>query len=99
MRRRISKPYEEALAADIEHLRLVVHHGADFLLKIVEHPHVVVAEEEVYLNAAVGQFGQFAQQAGIAARHKMAVSEPEVEHITKQEQLAAVGFNVVEQVA
>lgn len=59
--------------------RFAQHPRADFLLKVVEHPDVVVARKNDNLNARVGKFGQFAQQAHVAARHHLAVFKPKVE--------------------
>ena len=48
--------YEKAFATEVEGCGFIVDYGTELLGEVVEHPHVVVAEEEVYLNAAVGQF-------------------------------------------
>ena len=47
-------------------------------------PEVVVADEEVDFHAVVGQFAQFAEQAGVAAWHYGAVLVPEVEDVAEQ---------------
>ena len=90
---------QEPLAVNLEHLGFVVHHHPHLLLQIVEHPHVVVAEEEVQLHPAVGQLGQLAQQARVATRHRVAVGEPEVEYVAQQEQRLAVALDAVEEAA
>lgn len=88
----VSVTYEKAFATEVEGCGFIVDYGTELLGEVVEHPHVVVAEEEVYLNAAVGQLGELAEEARVAARYQMAIGEPEVEDITQQHEGLAVGF-------
>ena len=86
----VAVAYQELLSAEFHSDRLVVDDGAELLGEVVEHPHVVVAEEEVYFDAAVGQLGELAEEARVAARHQMAIGEPEVKDITQQHEGLAV---------
>ena len=95
----IAVPYEETLAADVEHLRFVVHLHPALLVQVIEQPHVVVADEEMQLHARVAHLGQLAQQSHMAAGHHVAVGEPEVEHIAQQEERLAVVLDAVEPTA
>lgn len=79
--------------------RCVVHFDRQFFLEIVEHPHVVVADEIVDFDALVGEGRQFAQKPHIAPWHHMSVTEPEVENVAQENQSASVEGDFVEQLA
>ena len=95
----VAVAYQHPLAAELHHHRVVVHDGPHLLRQVVEHPHVVVADEEMDLHPLVGQLGQLAQQPHMPAGHEVAVGEPEVEDVAQQHQLLAVGLNLVQQTA
>ena len=99
MSKAVAVPYQEALPIEFHLDGFVVDDGAEFLREVVEHPHVVVANEEVYLYPTVSQLGQFAEDAGVSARHQIAVAEPEVEYIAQQHQGLAVVLDAVEPLA
>jgi hypothetical protein len=44
----------------------------------------VVAKEEVNLDAAVGQLGQFAKEACVSPGDEVAIGEPEVEDVAEK---------------
>ena len=77
---------EKAFAAEVHDGGFLVEDGSDFLGEVVEHPHVVVAREEMYLDAAISQFGEFAEKTCVASGHKVAVGEPEVENVAQEEE-------------
>ena len=47
-------------------------------------PQVVVAAEVVHLDAGIGEFADFAQQARVALGHHVAVLVPEVEEVAHE---------------
>lgn len=77
---------EELAAVDGEGVGMGVHVGADFLLEVVEEPHVVVADVVVDLDAAVGEAGEGAEEACVSAGHYFAVGEPEVEDVAEEDE-------------
>lgn len=64
--------------------------------QVVENPNVVVADEPVYFDTAVGEFGDFSEKAGEAARHRIFVFVPVVEHVAKQIQYGNIVLDAVE---
>ena len=85
----VAMAYKTPFAVEFKYFRFIVDDGAKFLGEVVEHPHVVVAKEEVYLDAAVGQLGQLAEEACVATRHQMTVGEPEIEDIAQEHEFLA----------
>ena len=51
----VSMAQEKSVTVELHDSRFSVHDGTNFFLKIVKHPHVVVADKVVYLHAAVVQ--------------------------------------------
>lgn len=60
--------------------------------KIVEEPHIVVADKEMQLDAGIGQFGHFAEQAHMTFGYDKSVSEPEIKHVAKEDHLGSIGL-------
>ena len=87
---------EQQLAIYLELSGLSISLDSKFLFQIVEHPHIVVAGEKMYLHPAVGEFGQLAEHTHEASRHHMFVRKPEIEDVAEQEKFVAVGFHLVE---
>ena len=81
---------EAVLAIEFKDLGFSMDDSAKFFGEVVEHPHVVVAEEEVYLDAAVGQLGELAEEARVTTRHQMAVGEPEIEDVTQEHEFLTI---------
>ena len=50
---------------------------------------------EVYLNVAVNQLGNFAENAHVTFRNDGAVFKPEVEQVAQKEHLVGIGFDAV----
>ena len=75
---------EEYLAAYFHCAFLVVEYYAAFLREIVLLPQIMVANEEMDFHTRIGQFADFTEQTGIAARYDGLVLIPEVEYIAKQ---------------
>jgi hypothetical protein len=57
---------QEILAIDGAFDRFAVHDHTGLLRHVIEDPHVVVADEEMHGNAAIGQLRELAQEAHIA---------------------------------
>ena len=55
----------------------------------------MVTDKEVYLNAAVNQLGNFAENAHVTFRNDGAVFKPEVEQVAQKEHLVGIGFDAV----
>ena len=75
---------EKCLAVEVEGERLAMKNHPTFLLQVSIRPDVVVANEIMHLDTAVGQFGQFAKEACVSLGNNMAVFIPEVEHVAKK---------------
>ena len=90
---------EEAFAVELHGNRLLVLDEADFAFEVVESPHIMVAGEEMHLDAAIGQLGELAEQTHVAAWHDIAVREPEIEHIAEQHEGVAAVLDGVEETA
>ena len=74
----------EHLAVNLGGKGLVVHRHATLLLQVVVSPNVVVAREEVHLDAHIGQLRQLAEEAGETLWHHIFIFIPEVEHVAKE---------------
>ena len=88
---------EEFLAFDGFDDGLAMQFDADFIMQIAEAPQVVVADEQVYRDARIGELGQFALHSDEASRNHGFVFKPEVEEVAHQVKLLAVGTNHVEE--
>ena len=89
-KRTVGRP-ETVAVCQIKHLTinfqcgaLAVDGHAAFLFKIVVHPEVVVAREEMHLHAHVGQFADFSKQARVALRDDVFIFVPEVENVAQE---------------
>ena len=65
----VTMPDKESFAAKRHLHRVAVHDDAYLFLEVVEHPHIVVSDEIVYLYPFVGHLCQLAEKAYISARH------------------------------
>ena len=72
------------LAVEFRNEPLTVQNYPTFLLQVIAHPKVVIANEEMHLYAHVGEFGNLAQEARVALRHNKFILVPEVKHISQQ---------------
>ena len=86
------------LPVEVHHQAVPMHRHAAFLLEIVVHPKVVVAREEMHLNAHVRQLADFAEQARVAFRHHRAVFVPEVEHVAQQVHGGRLVLDAIEEI-
>lgn len=75
---------EKFMAVDFGGLLLLVQYDATLLFEVVVGPDVVVPGKIMDLHAHVGQFRELPQEAGVTARHDVAVLVPEVKHIAQQ---------------
>ena len=90
---------EECLTFYINALWLVVHDNAALPGEVVFAPDIMVAGEEVYGYAGIGQLGQFAQQTGVALGNGIAVLEPEVEYIAQHVQALGLWLYLIQETA
>ena len=58
---------EEPAAVELQQAGVFVHGDVHLVFQVVEQPHVVVADEEMQLDARVGQFGHLAHYSPINA--------------------------------
>ena len=72
------------------------HYSALFY-EIVFHPKVMIARKIVYFYAKVGEFGDFAQESGVALGNYRLIFMPEVEHIAKQIHGTCLVFDAIEE--
>ena len=77
--------------------RLGVEGDAALLLEVIVGPDVVVAGEEVHLDAHVRQLGKLAEEARVALWHNVFVLVPEVEHVAEQVHGGGFRLYVVEE--
>ena len=75
---------EECLAVKVEGEGLTMDDDTALLFKVVVCPDIMIPCEVIHLHTAVGQFGEFTQEACIAFWHRMVVFVPEVKHITEE---------------
>ena len=88
---------EESLVGNVDHAGIVVNLYAAFGGEVVAHPHVVVAGKEMYLDAAIGEFADFAQEASISFRDYIGIFEPEVEHVAHEVYGLGTVLDIVEE--
>ena len=74
----------EKLAVDFCRQRFVVHYHSTFVLKVAEHPNIVIACEVVYLDTHVGKLREFPEEACVTLRNGISPLVPEVEHVAKK---------------
>ena len=90
---------KETFVVVFQHGGVVVHGDGHFFFQVVEHPHVVVADEVVQLDSGIGQPGHLPEQAGKAFWHHVAVGEPEVEHVAKEDDHGGILFDALQELA
>ena len=73
----------EHLAVNLGGKGLVVHRHATLLLQVVVSPNVVVAREEVHLDAHIGQLRQLAKEAGESWCSRIGTSACREGHVAK----------------
>ncbi len=73
----------EHLAVEFDRCRFVVYNHPALSAQVVQCPHVVVSGKEMHFHSVVGEFRQFSEETGKAARHYRLIFKPEVEHIAK----------------
>ena len=78
--------------------RFAMHNDTALFSQIVSAPNVMVSCEEVYFHSYIRQFGQFAQETGIAFRHNGLEFIPKVEHIAQQIHGRSFVLDTVEEV-
>ena len=81
---------KEFLSIKLEYRGVVVHGDVHLLLTIAEHPHVMVADKVMQLDTCIGQFCHLANQPHMSFRDDISVGEPEVEHITQEDDSSGV---------
>ena len=86
----VAVDHKELLAFQNKDLWLTVELDAQLVVEIAEAPQVVVADEQMDGDAAIGKLGQLALDAGKPFGNHRFVFEPEVEQVAHQEQLLTV---------
>ena len=87
---------QKALAANLPADGLPIRGDAQLLLEIAEHPHVVIAGEEIDGDSPVAQLAELAQQPHEAFGNHLGIFEPVVEHVAQQIQRLGLRCDVVE---
>lgn len=90
---------QAAFPKELHHLGFVVEDDPHLLGEIVEHPHIVVADEEVYLYPAVGQLRHLTEDACVTTRNEVAIREPEIEDVAQEEERLAIVFDAIKEAA
>ena len=80
----IAMSHEYFLSENLINERTINNTDTKFVGNIIENPNVVVAYKPGYLDAGIGKFGKFAEEAHKTARHDIAIFIPIIENITKQ---------------
>ena len=80
----------EDLTVQLGCQRLAVHDEAALLLEVAVGPYIMVAGEEMHLDAHVGKLRQLTEETRVALGHDVLVFVPEVKHIA--EQIDRLGF-------
>jgi hypothetical protein len=88
----------ELFPEDFGGQRFAVYNDAALLGQIVATPKVMVSREKVDFHSQVGQFGQFAQKAGVAFGHYGTEFVPEVEHVSQQIYGRCLVFDAVQEI-
>src|SRR6478672_11647287 len=74
--------YIKAFVVELKAFWFKIDRHIQFFLKILAHPHIMVANEEMNGYPGIGQFCYFSQQAYTALWNHLSVFIPEVKHIT-----------------
>ena len=74
----------KSLAVEFRNESLAMKRNATFLLQVIAHPKVVVADKEMHLYAHVREFGNLTQEARVALGYDKLILVPEVKHISQQ---------------
>src|SRR5688500_19400955 len=81
------------MLSHFKELRLPKYGYAEFVRKIIEHPHVMVSCKKEYRNTRVAEFGKLAEQSHITFRDGVFILKPEIEDIAQQINRMGVGFD------
>src|SRR5688572_30673510 len=84
---------EEFLIIKNELLGFEVNGNVQFFLKIIFHPHVVVAHKKIQWNAFISKIGQRTQQTHISFRHYSFIFIPEIEHVAYDKNMRGIVLN------
>lgn len=87
---------EEAVSQEIDGYGAVVNGGAQLCRKIIEHPNVVVAGQEVNFDAAVGELGDLAKETGKSFWDDIFILVPIIEHVAEEPDRYGTVLNAVE---
>ncbi len=87
---------EETLSAKFPDHRFAVELQPNFLFKVIERPHVVVAPEKMHRNPGISNLSKLSEQSHIPFWHNGFVFKPEIEQVAHQENLFGVGFYNIE---
>ena len=91
--------YEEAFAVELQYSGVVVHGYFHLVFEVVEHPHVVVSDEEVQFDSCVGEVGHPPEETDETFGYYIFIGKPEVEHVAKEHHFGGIVFYAVEQCA
>ena len=83
---------EEIAPIEGEPYWLLVDHYAQFGLKIVEHPGIMIAREEMDLYASLDQFGNLGLETDEAPWDNSLILKPIVENVAEDIKRRGVGF-------
>src|SRR5688572_27123529 len=84
---------EEFFIIKSEWFGFEINGHVQFLLKIIFHPHVVVAYKKIQWNAFISKVGQCTQQTHISFRHYSFIFIPEIEHIAHDKNMRGIVLN------
>ena len=86
----------ERSAVQTHHLGLPVDPRTHLGGEIVAEPPIVIAREDVHLNAGVGKRRQTPQHARVTSRNDGLVLEPEIKQVAQQKEVARLALDEVE---
>ncbi len=87
----------EDLAVQLGCQRLAVHDEAALFLEVAVGPYIMVAGEEMHLDAHVGKLRQLTEETRVALGHDVLVFVPEVKHIAEQIDCLSLLLDAVEE--
>lgn len=86
----VSMSDKERLPPKRAYHRRSVHGDTQFTGKVIKHPHVVVAGENMDGQPAVAELGQFSKKADIPPGDYMPVFEPKIEQVAYEKELGRI---------
>ena len=93
----VAMPYQEAFAVNGHQLRFGMHSTPHLLLKIVEHPHVMVANEVIYHYPSISHPCQLPGNTTKTTWNHITICEPKIKHIAQHHQSLALRLYSVKQ--